>query len=586
MNRMIVGGGLVAVVGLLLLGGAARLALIEKEHGNRLRGRAERQHTLTRSIPALRGEILDTRGRVLAGTMRRPSVFVDPFIADDPRYAALSVAPVLGMKANELESLIREKRSERFVWLKRHVSEDDAERLREIMRARRLRCFGIQYESTRVYPQGRLAAHVLGFVGVDVQGLAGIEQAFDSTLRGTAGFRTSVVDASRRHGRARIRLRAYNPPVDGATVVLTLDAFIQQVTEAALEKAVLEHEAAWGTAVVMDPHSGEVLAMATSPSYDPAHAIVPGMSSLSDARRQAIKDGWRNRSVSDAFEPGSIFKPFIAARALEDAVVELEEQLVINGPARSFGRRVIHDTHAYDRLTVREIISKSSNIGMGLIGARCGMDRLHAYVQAWGFGAPTGIGLPGESAGLLLPRSQWNPRFSPQSVPIGQEVAATPIQIVKAFSAFCNGGLLLEPRIVRGIIAPDGETQDDRSQPVIEGAVLQPETADAFREAALIEVVETGTGRRAQLEAYQVFGKTGTAQIALPGGGGYADGAFVGSFVGGAPADAPRVVVLVSIYKPGGHSHYGGTVAAPAAAEIVAQTLAYMQVPPRVAKSG
>jgi cell division protein FtsI/penicillin-binding protein 2 len=219
---------------------------------------------------------------------------------------------------------------------------------------------------------------------------------------------------------------------------------------------------------------------------------------------------------------------------------------------------------------------------MGMIGARCGMDRLHRYVRTFGFGDLTGVGLPGEHTGMVHERADWNPSFSPQSIPIGQEIAVTPLQVVTAFSAFCNGGVLLRPRIVRGIIGPEGETWADYSRPVPVRRVLDARTAEEFRLQALVETVRTGTGKQAALEEYQVFGKTGTAEVARQGGGGYLSGQYVGSFVGGAPANHPRVVALVSIVKPTKEGYYGGTVAAPVVKEILAEALAYMQVPPEL----
>lgn len=587
------GAVLVAMTGLLLLGGAVRLAQIERTQGEALRRRADRQQTVRRVTPALRGEIWDTRGRVLASTVRRPSVFADPELVQDVRFAAYSVAPVLGVDAAEVERLLDEPTQPRFVWLRRQIGAEDRAALERILRERRLRGIGLQDEPARAYPQGRLAAHVLGFVGVDLReapapfgsyedlrGLAGVEAAYDELLSGRLGYRTAKVDGARR--RVRSETDGYVPAVDGATVVLTIDAVVQQMTEEALRAAVAENKAEWGVAVVMDPQSGEVLAMAVAPDFDPAEPFPPGLAQMSDAKREAVKLRWRNRAVSDAYEPGSIFKPFVASGALDEGVIRIDEVFQINGPARSFGRRTLHDTHAYGALAVHEIISKSSNIGMGLVGARCGMERLYRYVCSFGFGQPTGVGLPGEHDGLVLDFAKWNPSFSPQSVPIGQEIAVTPIQIVTAFSVFCNGGRLLKPRIVRGVIGPDGQTLVDDTEPVVVRRVLGERTAETFRLRALVETVRSGTGKRADIPLFQVFGKTGTAQVARAGGGGYVDGAFTASFVGGAPSDRPRLVVLVSLFRPAGSSHYGGVIAAPVAGKIIAQALDYMQVPPEL----
>lgn len=576
-----------------LTAGAARLAYIETTRGQALRRGAERQQTLTLTIPALRGEIIDARGRVLAGTLRKPSAFVDPSLVRDPHYAACSLAPILHMSTDEVETLLRNPPQPRFVWLRRLMPDRQADAFMDIVRQRNLDGFALQHEVERVYPQDDLAAHVLGFVGrdlreiphtdkniEDLRGLAGLEAAYDEQLAGIPGRRQVIVDGRRR--RVRADRAALEPARDGATIVLTLDAFIQQITQDALRAAVTEHHAEWGTAVVLDAHTGEVLAMATEPTFDPAQAIPAGLADMSPAERERVQLRWRNRAVCDSYEPGSIFKPFIAACALDENLVSLNEVFVINGPEHHFGRRRIRDTHAYHQLALHEIISKSSNIGMGLLGDRCGMPRLHAYVTRFGFGQPTGIGLPGEHPGLVRDLADWNASYSPQSVPIGQEIAVTPIQVTAAFSAFANDGQLLKPRIVRGIIAADGTTLVDNSDPIVVRRVLGAETAKRFRHQALVEVVQSGTGRRAQLDDYHVFGKTGTAQVADPAGGGYLDNQYVGSFVGGAPADDPRVVALVSVYKPGGKFYYGGTVAAPAVCSILNQTLAYWQIPPEV----
>ncbi|MBK9126559.1 MAG: penicillin-binding protein 2 [Phycisphaerales bacterium] len=574
--------GLVTLlVGVLLAGGAGRLAYIQSTQGETLRQRAARQQTTTRIIPAVRGEIIDTRGRVLAGTILRPSVYVDPYLVQDARYAAESVAPYLKLSPDALYNLLVENRERRFAWLARTLEvENETDFVRDFeafLRARRLRAFGVPYEPVRVYAQGRVAPHVIGFVGADLQGLAGIEQGCQDILAGRPGRATSTVDVSRR----RVRAESLEPAEDGGSVVLTLDAYIQQVTQDKLRAAVEKYAADWGAVVVMDPHTGEVLAMAVVPDFDPSSPLPKGFNEMSPEQQLKAAEIWRNRAVSDSYEPGSIFKPFIASQALDEGLTRIDEVFVINGPVRSFGKRTIRDTHPYGQLALHEVISKSSNIGMGLLGARCRMDRLFRYVRMFGFGDVTGLGLPGEHEGQVRDLADWNPSFSPQSIPIGQELAVTPIQVVTAFSAFCNGGVLLRPRIIRGVISPDGQTLRDDSTPIPIRRVISAETSELFRRAALVEAVRTGTGKMAALEDWQVFGKTGTAQIAGLQGKGYGGG-YVASFVGGAPAGRPRVVAVCSIYRPTRGGYYGGVVAAPVVKEILAETLAYMQVPPEL----
>ena len=588
------GGGLLcAFVAVLLIGGAARLAQIGGENGADLRQRAEKQQTATWMITAQRGEILDARGRVLAGTVREPSAFVDPALVDDERFTAYSVGPTLGLDPAELEGNLRTWREQsRFVWLKRHITEQERVAFEGVVTGRGLAGLGIRYETTRKYPQQDdepIAPHVLGFVGLDrcqlgdtneyyedLRGLAGLEAQYNSILAGQPGKRMVKVDRRRRPVETPVEV--LEPATDGATLVLTIDTFIQVQTQKILRETWTRYGADWAAAVVLDPHSGEVLALASMPDFDPDNAIPDNIDALSDRQKKALADRWRDRAVSDAYEPGSIFKPFTAAAALDEGLTRLDEVFVINGPAHSFGSRTIHDTHAYRQLTLHEVISKSSNIGMGLLGARCGCTRLHDYVTRFGFGSVTGVGLPGEHDGLVLPLDRWNPRFSPQSVPIGQEIGATPIQLATAFCVFANGGVLMKPRIIRGVIAPDGQVLEDNSLPIEVRRVISERTAEEFRRRALVETVQTGTGKEAAIPGYQVFGKTGTAQIAEPGRG-YVKGWYVSSFMGGAPATDPRLVVLVSIYKPTKNAYYGGQVAAPAVARILAETLAYLHVP-------
>lgn len=559
---------------LALGGAAARLVQIEMRDGEKLRVRAQSQQTAVMTIPAQRGSILDTKGRELAGTLRRPSVFVDASLVSDPHYAACTIAPILGLDAVALERELVSNQQKRFLWVKREITDAEADALAKLRETRGLRAFVIRQEPKRQYLSGSLAAHVLGFVGADQVGLAGVEQAFDEYLGGRDGRRSWIVDEKRSFIEERVE--EFVPPQDGCSVVLTIDAFVQSRTEHHLRAAVEQFKAEWGTAVVLDPQSGEVLAMATYPSFSPENAIPAG---LEGAALEAARDRLHNRAVAGAYEPGSMFKPFIVACALEDGLTRWGEIYAINGPTRQFGSRTIHDTHAYASLTLEEVISKSSNIGMGMLGLRCGNARLNEYVRRFGFGDPTGVTLPGEHDGLVQDFARWG-SFSTTSIPIGQEIAITPLQLAAAFSVFCNGGLLHRPRIVRGILGPDGRVVEDLSHPIATRRVISEQTARDVRLKSLVEVVNSGTGKQAAIVDYQVFGKTGTAQIANPNGRGYLPGKYMGSFIGGAPSDYPRAVAVVSLFKPSGGKYYGGTVSAPAVADILADTLKYMQVPP------
>lgn len=576
----------VGLAAVLLLACATGLVQINRTLGADLRTQAEQQQTTTVKIPALRGDIVDARGRVLARSVLKPSIFVDPaqFRSDrEVRFGVASVAPILGLDPAELEREILARRApdctagRKFMWVARQISADQLAVFEEIRSVRRLGAFNVQRESVREYPFGRLACHVLGFINKEGEGRAGIEQAYDEFLRGHDGERVSTVDLSGR--RLRLDEQDYRPPVDGATVVLAIDVQLQQRVERHLQAAFEKHHPTWSSAVVLDPHTGEVLAMALAPTFDPAQPIPPASEGPA---LQHAKEVLRNRAVADAFEPGSIFKPFIGAMALEAGLVRLDEVFQIDGPARRFGRRIVHDTHAYDALEFRHVISHSSNIGMALLGERLGNECLYKYVVRWGFGIPTQIELPGEHDGLVQQFHRWN-GYSTQSIPMGQEIAATPIQLIRAFAAFSSDGVAFQPRSVRGVIGADGALLEDDSQPRNAVRILSEDAAREFREDALAAVMSPeGTGRNLNLDGYRIFGKTGTAQLARPAseGGGYAPNAYVGSFVCGGPVDDPRVAVLVTTYHPTGEAYYGGTVAGPAAVSILEDALAYLGVPP------
>lgn len=561
------------VAALTLLVGAGRLAQLERDEGPALRAEARKSSTVEVAIQAQRGGILDTMGRVLAGSVRRPSVFVDPAFVSDVRQAAHIVAPVLGMDAGELERMLTENRTRRFMWVKRFISDKQHAALEALRKIKPLRGFVIRHEPRRIYPDGRLAAHVIGFVDAEQIGRAGIEQWFNGRLEGKAGKRVVTVDRAR--NRIEPRRDAYRAPHDGDSILLTIDAYIQGRAELRVKEAVAKFDAHWGTAVVMDPHTGEILACVSYPDFDPARPIPPGLSS---AEHEAARARLMNRAVAGAYEPGSVFKPFVASCAVDEGFSQYDEIYEVNGPAHAFGRRIIHDDHTWSRLTLEEVISKSSNIGMGMLADRLGNRRLYDYVQRFGFGSATGVRLPAEAQGTLHPLSRWT-SYSTQSIPIGQEIAVTSVQLISAFSVFCNGGMLYRARVVRGVIDAEGRVVVDYSEPIAVRRVLSERAAREIRLGPLVQVVTCGTGRgRVELEEYQVLGKTGTAQLAYPHKRGYIPGRYFSSFIGAAPSDNPRVVVLVSLYYT---KSYGGSGSGPAAAKILSETLKYLRVPPQ-----
>jgi cell division protein FtsI/penicillin-binding protein 2 len=562
------------VIGLLLLamaGLVGRLVDLQLGGGDRALAYALPRRVSTVPVMARRGMVLDVRGRILAGSRLTNTVFADPWLlaepsdGDDWPSAELirSLSEILQQEPGELRAQITANPSKRFVTLARQVDDSAAERVRE------LRVFGVGVisEPVREYPMGSLFAHGLGFVGREGKGLEGLEAALDDVLTGHDGHKTVIKDASQRH----LWLDedgGFEPPVDGHDVVLSIDAVVQEIAERHLGEAVAQFEAPAGSLLVMDPRTGELLALANWPTFDPNNF------------QQADADARRDRAITDPVEPGSIFKPFVAATALKEKVVNTEELIFCHNGLAVFGKRMLHDVHPYGQLTFKEIVAKSSNIGMAQLGLRLGNARIEPTLRAFGFGSPTGIELPGESGGILLPLNTWT-SYSTTSLPMGQEISVTPLQVITAFSAIVNGGTLMRPRVVRGIVSADGEVIEDRSQPIVRRQVLDAKTADYMRDVVLTAVVNEGTGKRVQLDEYQVCGKTGTAQVARKDGKGYEPGAYTSSFVGAAPASDPRVAVLCMIYRPNASKgYYGSTVSGPAVREVIRETLAYLRVPP------
>jgi cell division protein FtsI/penicillin-binding protein 2 len=421
------------------------------------------------------------------------------------------------------------------------------------------RLWGFRDEFRRVYPQGPIAAHVLGLRDIDGNGRGGVEESCNSRLQGRPGSRTLTRDAL-----GRVIDVAAEPdrmPQDGEPVVLALDVVVQLFVERELDRLTAEWKPESCCAVVLDPHTGDVLAMASRPAFDP------------NRPDGASDDAWKNRAIADIYEPGSTIKPCFVAYGLEQGLLDVHDQFDCERGRYRMGKRLLHDHHPYGLLTLADVLVKSSNIGMAKIGERLGNDQLHAAATAFGFGQRTGIELPGELPGILRPLKDWT-TYSTGSIPMGHELAATPLQLIAAHAALANNGRLLRPRIVA---TEDHELAGLRSTG---DAVISPDVAEWVRSVPMYEVVQRGTGRLAQIRGYEVFGKTGTAQCLSPRGG-YLHGRYISSFLCGAPVDHPRALVLVVVNQAtvGGEA-FGGRVAAPAAAEILRQTLVYLRVSP------
>lgn len=554
--RVILTGMAVLFAGLCL-----RLIHINTFMAPRLAQIAMAQQESLGEIPARRGSILDARGRVLAGSRIRHSVFADPVMIEHPDEVATALAPILDMDAGEIENEIRSTDTPRFCWLKRKIDDAEADAIRKL----RLTGIGLEREFERYWPMGETAAHVLGIVGSDGRGLEGIELQYDAHLRGTPGRRSVLRDARRRP----IGRGSTEPvePRDGGHVVLTIDAVIQEYVQERLAEQVAAFRAESGLAIVLSPRNGDVLAMACHPVFDPNHYLEYDPSVR------------RNRCITDPSEPGSTFKPFIVVGALEGGWVNKTEKIDCHDGLYFFGSRRMHDTKPHGLMDVRDIVVYSSNIGMGIIGTRMGNDALHEIITRLGFGSLTQIDLRGESEGIVLPVRQWT-SYSTTSVTMGQELAVTPIQLANALSALVNNGYLLRPRCVRSVLSGDYAMKESHEDPEVIRRVLPESIARYMREQVLTGVVERGE-KELDASPYSMCGKTGTAQIPYKHRRGYEPDAYLSSFIGAAPVCDPEVVVLVMIRKPDRSlGHYGRYVAGPAVRDIVRHTLTYLQVPP------
>jgi len=564
-RQVILASVTIGLVAAATVGLAVRLCYIQLVLRPKLLAWTAKQQQGTITLPARRGLILDRRGRLLAGSEDCPSAFADPGLIREPETTAARLGPILGIHPAELSSKLSARGGRRFVWLRRYLDEAQAQAIERL----NLRGIGLIQEPRRRYPMGSLFAHVIGFVGTAqngrLTGLEGIERRFDEVLAGQPGSARIICDVRRRA--VWSRQDGTIPPRDGAHVVLTVDATIQQIVQRELAATIAQFRAQDGLAVVMAPQTGEVLAMACLPGFEPDHYADFAAS---------IR---RNRVLTDPVEPGSTFKPFVAAAALAEGVVRLDETIFCHNGLYVVGGRRLHDHHPYGNLRFGEILIKSSNIGMAILARRLGNDRLYKYLRAFGFGSKTGIEMPGESPGIVPPPRRWS-AYSAMSIAFGQEIAVTPLQLLTAFCAIVNDGVLVRPRIVRAVVSPAGKLLEDRTAPSVAGRVLPSRVARTIAKI-LADVVDHGTGRRAALAGYRVLGKTGTAQIPYRSRPGYEPDAYLSSFLGAAPAENPRIAVLVMIRRPRPElGYYGGTVAAPTVGRILAATLAYLRVPP------
>ncbi|MBI4278346.1 MAG: penicillin-binding protein 2 [Armatimonadetes bacterium] len=537
-----------------------RMVHLQVLEADRLRRLAREQSVQTVPIEAARGQILDRQGRPLAVNVEAVSVYAVPRDISDPDGFADAVAPILAVDRQAV--LKRLQPNLHFVWLARKVSPEVAERLKALRLEGQI---GFLKEARRAYPKGELAGQVLGFVGIDNQGLSGLELAYDEALRGHPGEAVAKRDA-----RGRILVdtqRLARPPADGHTLLLTVDEVIQHTAERALLKAMARTQARRGAVVAMDPRTGELLALAMAPRFDPA------------TFDQAKPHAWALWPVADVYEPGSTFKPVVAAAALEAGAITLSTTFLCEGALKVEGNHTIRDAEGkrHGWQTIAQILKNSCNIGAAQVGMRLGRERLHAAIQRFGFGNPTRVDLPGEGRGLVPPPAAWR-GAGLATVSFGQGVSVTPLQMLVAISALANDGVVLQPRLVR--VVRDGQGRVIRAYgPRSLRQAVSPQGARQVL-AMMVESVREGTGTAAQVEGYRIAGKTGTAQ--KPGPRGYEPGKFIASFIGIVPAEDPRLAILVLLDEPKGE-YFGGVVAAPVFREVATQVLWYLKVPPTVA---
>ena len=536
---------------LLLVFGAllARAVWLQGVQAGSLSRLAAKQHRASVVLPASRGTIFDRTGLQLAIGEQATTVYADPRQVRDARVVATAAARTLGVNANKLYEQLKNKKNN-FVYVQRKADPAKA----ALLQKRGLAGLGFYPEERRFYPQGSVASNVLGFAGLDNRGLAGLEFQLDKSLAGKAGSETRVIDAL---GHV-LDVVDPRPALDGDKVRLTIDHTIQANAEAVLRQTISKWGARGASAVVLDPRTGDVLAMANAPGFD-ANAFGSTPPAVS-----------RNRAVTDVYEPGSTFKLVTVAGVLSDRLVQPDTTFTLPYSIQ-VADRVIHDAErrGTETMSVARILAQSSNVGAITLAKKLGSKRLYRWMRRFGFGATTDVGFPGESAGFVLKPDQWS-GSTIGNVPIGQGVAVTPVQMAAAYATIANHGVWVQPHLVERIEGTKPAQPRTRR-------VLRPAIA-AELNAMLQNVVREGTGTLAAVSGYKVAGKTGTAQKP-DSHGGYSGAQYVASFVGMVPASKPRLVVLVTVDEPHG-AISGGVVAAPAFAQIAAYDLQYLEVPP------
>jgi cell division protein FtsI/penicillin-binding protein 2 len=566
--------GVMAGIGVAFVTLVGRVAYLQTYGRETTIARAERQQHQNMKLTARRGGVFDRNGILMAGTVQTKSLFIDPkfmqeqyqteghsLVEMDDQVAKL--AKLIDKEPFALSQMLGDRADYRFVKVADNLDDDTC----TAIAALDMPGVGVVPVNQRRYPMGSLAAHILGGVGADGTGLDGIELKFDKLLAGKDGFERLTKDARRRP--IGVAAEDYVPPQHGQHLVLTIDSTIQLYTEQCLADTVQKYSAKRGEAVVIDPKTGEILALANYPTFDPG---APG---------EAPAANRLDSCLTSPYEPGSTFKPFIASYALMWHVTTMDEVWPLPGGLNwhtPYGRR-ISDVHGYGPLTTWDVLVKSSNIGMSMLGERMGNSKLYAAVTNYQFGKPTGIELPAENGGKVRALSKWG-RQSTESVATGYEIMITPLQLARAFCTVINGGKLVTPRIVQGTLDPNGNVMSKTPPPAFDSLpqVLDPAVSLAMRRT-LSDVVIRGTAKGARSRIWNIAGKTGTSHIS-EGKSGYSQTRYNSSFVACAPAEDPRLVVAFIIHEPDkAKAHFGGAVASPGASKLIEKSLAYLEVP-------
>jgi len=531
----------------------ARLFYLQIKDRNVYDALATGQHFSASKIEPRRGAIFDNHMDPLAINLNAPSIYCNAREITRTEYTAELLSKVTGI---EEDVLIKEfSKDKAFVWIERKVSEEKAEKVKSLG----LKGIYVIEESKRNYPNGKLASHIIGFAGTDNKGLEGLELLFDDELKGEAGQRHFIRDAKRRT--VFFDEKESIPPKNGSNIILTIDSVIQFIAEEELLAMAKKHKSESASVIVMDPNSGDILALANYPDYD--------LNEFDKASNFEI----RNHAVVDVYEPGSVFKIITASAAINEKVIDLDDNIYCEKGKYRSGGRILHDIHKYGNLAFRDVIAKSSNIGTVKVAQKLGKKKLDDYIRRFGFGEKTGIALPGEAMGISRASAEWS-RSDITTIPIGQGIAVTPIQLVSAVSVIANGGYLIKPHVVDKVITWKGEI-DKEFKPSVKRKVLNSETCDKMKEV-MERVITDGTGKRfAKSKRYKFCGKTGTAQMVNPAGGYFKD-KHNATFIGFAPKDNPLVSIVVTAKGP--HpKYYGGTVAGPVFKNIGERVLQYLE---------